>query len=320
MHRKLYRNLLQIGAVVAILYFWGVALADNWQALISYPWRFSWLPLLLCLVVLMGQLLLIGTIWWRALALVGSSLPWRSGLSLWLQAQIARYLPGGIWDIAGRLVLGQRVGVDKRTMSASVGLEMGLQGASASIYMVIALLLRSDATHTYYLPLAVAITAATLLTLAPPIFSRLVNGGLRLLRRPPLAISLGYGDILLLFLARFFAHGLKGLAFLLFAQSLAPLPWSLAPLAISAYVGAWLIGYLAIFAPTGIGVREGVLVLLIGGHIPFSVITIAALGYRLAITVRDFLGALLGLLLAQSQPVVPVDPALQPARRSEANQ
>jgi hypothetical protein len=319
MHRKRYRTLLQIVVVLAILYFWGQALAANWQQLTTYPWRFSWPPLLLCLLVLLAQLLLIGTIWWRALTLVGSSLPWRPGLSLWLQAQIARYIPGGVWDIAGRLVLGQRAGVDKRTMSASVGLEMGLQGASAAIYMVIALLLRSDATPALYLPLALALTAVALLGLTPPVFSRLVNGGLRLLRRPPLAFKLGYGDILQLFLARFFAHALKGLAFLLFAQSLAPVPWSLAPLFIAAYVGAWLVGYLAILAPTGIGVREGVLVLLIGGQMPFGVVTVAALGYRLAITVRDFLGALLGLLLAPTAEQAPGEPSLHPARRSEAN-
>lgn len=295
MHRRAIRTFLKIVVVLGVLFFWGQAIASNWQAFVVYPWRFSWFALFLCLVVLIAQLLVIGTIWWRALALIGAPLPWRQGLALWLQAQIARYIPGGVWDIAGRLVLGQRIGVDKRTMSASVGLEMGLQAVSAGIYLVIALLLRTGTAPALYLPLAIGITVASIIGLAPPVFSRLVNWGLRLLRRPQLRLQLRYRDILLLFLARLIAHALKGLAFLLFVQSIAPVPWSLAPLLISAYVGAWLVGYLAILVPTGIGVREGVLVLLIGNQMAFGAVTVAALGYRLAITVRDLLGALLGV-------------------------
>ena len=90
-----------------------------------------------------------------------------------------------------------------------------------------------------------------------------------------------------------------GLGFALFVRGLAPVPWSLFPLLAAAYVGAWLIGYLAVLVPTGIGVREGMLVLLLGGQLAFGVATAAALGYRLWLGLRDLLAAGLGVWLGR---------------------
>ena len=305
MRKRKWRNILQLIIVIVILAFWGQVLVANWDEIASYPWRLSWTSLLQSLVVLMVQMFLVSTIWWRALTLMGKSLPWRQGTAIWLRAQIARYIPGGVWDVAGRLVLGQQAGVDKRRMSASVGLEMGLQVLSASLFLLVALIIGADASVRAYLPFVLLIIAGSLVMLTPPVFSTLINWGLKILRRPPLHLNISYGNILSLFLLRVFAHGLKGLAFFLFARGLSPIPWSAAPLMISAFVGAWLIGYLAVFVPTGIGVREGALVLLLGPQFPFGLATASAIGYRVWIALRDLLGAMLGTAMARgmSTPV-----------------
>ena len=294
-----WRSFAQLLIVLVILAFWGQVLITNWDEIASYPWRLSWTSLLQSLVVLMVQMFLVSTIWWRALTLMGKPLPWRQGTAIWLKAQIARYIPGGVWDVAGRLVLGQQAGVDKRRMSASVGMEMGLQVLSASLFLSFALIIGADATVRAYLPFVLLIIVGSLIMLTPPVFSTLINWGLKILRRPPLHLNLTYGNILILFLMRVVAHGLKGLAFFLFARGLSPIPWSQAPLMISAFVGAWLIGYLAIFVPTGIGEREGALVLLLGPQFPFGLATASAIGYRVWIALRDLLGALLGAAMAR---------------------
>jgi hypothetical protein len=67
-----------------------------------------------------------------------------------------------------------------------------------------------------------------------------------------------------------------------------------------AYVGAWLIGVLAIFVPAGIGVREGALYWLLGGQFPLLPVATVALGFRLVISGRDLLVALYGRQSARS--------------------
>jgi uncharacterized membrane protein YbhN (UPF0104 family) len=303
--KKRWRRFLQFIVIVIILVFWARVLAANWDEIVNYPWRLSWFSLLQSFTVLMLQMFLISTIWWRALTVVGMPISWRQGTGIWLQSQIARYIPGGVWDLAGRLVLGQEVGVDKRRMSASVGMEMGLQVLSASLFLLFALLYGADAGMRGYLPIVVIVMVLALFMLTPPVFSTLVNWGLRLLRRPPLLLNIGYGNVLMLFLLSSAAHALNGLAFFLFARGLSSLPWSAAPLMISAFVGAWLIGYLAVFVPTGIGVREGALLLLLGPTFPFGLVTVAAIGYRGWIALRDLVSALIGVAITRGEAAAP---------------
>jgi hypothetical protein len=92
------------------------------------------------------------------------------------------------------------------------------------------------------------------------------------------------------------------MSFVLFLGGLTPIAWEQAPLLASAYVGAWLIGYLTLLAPTGIGVREGVLVFLVGNEIGFAAATVAALGYRILIALRDLVVALIGARMAPASP------------------
>lgn len=296
---------LQSLLVLVILAFWARFLLNNWDQLASYPWRLSGLSLLLALAVLMVQILLVGTVWWRALALVGTRFTWRYGLAILLQAQLARYVPGGVWEYAGRYALSAPGGAGKRSMAASMGLEMALQVLSAAVFLAVALLLRQDALPASYLAMAGLIILGSVVFLSPPIFGRLVNLALRLLRRPALPLSIAYSDVTLLFLLALFAHALSGLGFVLFVNGLTPVDWSTAGLLASAFVGAWLIGYLAVFVPTGIGVREGALALLLGGVLPVTVTAAAALGYRVLIALRDLAAALAGMAMARRQAISP---------------
>lgn len=304
---------LQALIVLIILAFWAQYLLSNWEQLASYPWRFSGLSVLLAMAVLLVQILVVGTVWWRALALVGTRFSWRTGLAIWLQTQLARYVPGGVWEYAGRYAMSASAGAGKRSTAASLGLEMALQVLSASVFLALALLLRQDELPGGYLAVAGLISLGCVLFLSPPVFSRLVNWGLRLLRLPELSLKFAYGDIVLLFLVALFGHALSGLGFVLFVNGLTPVDWSTAGLLASAFVGAWLIGYLAVFVPTGIGVREGALALLLGGVLPATVTAAAALGYRVLIALRDLVAALGGVAMGRRQARDPDSPKAESA-------
>ena len=303
MSRKRLRTVAQALILVLILIFWARALRANWESFTTFLWQFHWLPILLALLVRFVQMILNATIWWRALALADASIPYRAGLSLYLTTQIARYLPGGVWDIVGRFALGKEAGVGNRSMAASIGLEMGLQILSGSIFLLFALVLRQKMDATRYLWIGLLTAIAALLTLTPPVFTFITNTGLRLLKKPPLNMHLTYGNMLVLFLARLLSHSLVGLGYYLFILGLSAGQSRTAPLIITSYVGSWLIGYLAILVPMGIGIREGMLAFLLDGTLPFALITASAIGYRTLIAIRDMMAALFGLWLRPSPPL-----------------
>jgi uncharacterized membrane protein YbhN (UPF0104 family) len=293
------RRIVQALIVLVILAFWAQALASNWRQLAAFSWELSWPWLLASLAILVAQMLLLATAWRRMLALMGAPLAWRPGVSLWLKTQIARYVPGGIWDIAGRLALGREAGVSLRAMSASIVLEMALQVLSASVFLLVALLLRSGAQASAYAPLVVLLLVASAILLLPPVFRRLINWGLRLLRRPELDIQATYGDMLLLFGAGLLSHLLLGVGFVLFARGVTAISWQQAPEMIASFVGAWLVGFLALIVPMGIGVREAALALLLQHQFTVAVIGVMALGYRTWLLLRDLIAALIGVYLGR---------------------
>lgn len=321
MRNRRVRTLLQAALVLIILFFWGQALARSWDELAAYPWRLDWRWLLASMTLLLVQMVLLATIWQRALVLMGTPAPWRLAVSLWLKTQIARYLPGGVWDVAGRLALGYEEGLSVRGMSASVGLEMALQVLSASLFLLLVPFLRAGTALSGYLPLVMALAVGALIVLLPPVFSRLVNFGLRVLRRPPLAIQLRYGELLLLFVARVVGHWMLGVGFVMFARGVtANVTWLEAPAMAASYVGAWLVGYLALVVPMGIGVREGVLALLLQGMFPVAVLSALALGYRTWLLFRDLLSAVIGLVVApRNHPAPAATPPQSPAEPQPVN-
>jgi len=126
----------------------------------------------------------------------------------------------------------------------------------------------------------------------PAIFGRMFNGGLRLLKRPPLQIDLTYRQVLGfvgLYVGLWF---LFGLAFFLFARSLTPLGRIRYLPVTGVYALAWVIGMVSVFAPAGIGVREGVLSVLLAQYLPEPTAIVVALLSRLWVTLAELVCAL----------------------------
>lgn len=291
-------RVLQAAALVLIALFWARTLYVQWPHLRAYPWRFSWPYLGLALALLLTQMLMLAIAWWQALSVMGAPLPWWAGVSMWLRAQMARYLPGGMWDIAGRVVLSRRLDMPTRAIPAAAALEIGLQLVSATIILVLTLFLLPNAQTRGLLPSALGGMALLLIFLSPPVFHRVMNLGLRTLGRSPLPIRLNAGHLARLFSLYALAHVAQGSAFFLFIRGIAPRPWAQAPLLVGGYVAAWLVGYVAVFAPTGIGVREAALVYLLGNRLPAAALIAGALGFRVWLSMRDVLAALVGIGLA----------------------
>ena len=281
--------------LLTIVLFWARTLLTYWPHLVGYPWQVAGGPLVLALAALVAQMLVLATAWHRALALVAAPIAWRDGASMWLRAQIARYMPGGLWDVVGRVVLSRPLAMPTRAVPAAAGLEIGLQVLSAGSVAVLALLAYPDVQARRYLPALLAALGLVLLSLTPPLFRRLIHLGLNLIGRPPLETRLTFTGLMRLYLLYVGAHLLQGLAFVLFARGIGGVAWGQAPRMLAAYIAAWLAGYVIVFAPGGIGVREAALVLLLGNTLPRPLAIALALGFRVWVSLRDGLAALIGL-------------------------
>jgi uncharacterized membrane protein YbhN (UPF0104 family) len=209
----------------------------------------------------------------------------REQLGVFLKSQLGKYIPGSIWQYAGRVELGRDAGIPANIGLASISVEVGASVAAALLLGLLAMP-RLVAVGVLACVLFFALVAAG--TRSP--ISRIVNGVARIdkaflgsaIRLVPLVIPL-YCAVWLVY----------GLAFWLTARSLYAVSASDVLLYVGVFALAWAVGFVAIFAPGGVGVREAMIVALLSSHLGGARVIVLAGSSRLLLTTIDLvLGAL----------------------------
>ncbi len=246
--------------------------------------------LLLSVLLLLTGFAFTATLWGRLVGELGSRNPgaW-SSVRIVLAANLGRYLPGKLWQMAGLALLSRRAGV-----SATVGATAGVLGqtfalAAAAVLAIPVLLgpgLPAGRPGLWVIAaLALCIAGASV----PPLF----RGGLRVIFRLARRSDADLPRTGPLFGPRWLGwHALSwvlyGAAFVVFVRGLG-LPGNGLELA-AAFAAAYLLGYIAFFAPAGIGVREGFLIAFLRPELGSAAVGVAVLT-RIWMTVVELVPA-----------------------------
>ena len=209
--------------------------------------------------------------------------PFRAAFTLFHLANITRYLPGRIWGVVRLLSLSHRFGLSKTAVGSSLTLHVGIEttlGGLIGMSLIFSPKMRNTALgmldkisgHTTLLSLAcIGVLIATLF-LMPKVstHARQFLKTLTSLRQPSrLWADVIVGHILLWIC--------QGLAFFLFVKSFVPVVWWDAGVLTACFAFAWVIGFLSFLTPGGLGIREGLLGLLLANYMPASQATLVAL-------------------------------------------
>jgi glycosyltransferase 2 family protein len=209
---------------------------------------------------------------------------WERMWIIYAKTQVAKYIPGNIFHLAGRHLLTAGVGV-------SHSLLLG-----AAILEIIMLLL---ATGTISLLAAGNLISAIRFADPHVVLALAVGGSLAGVAAIYVSKRFGVQRILTeLQWRRLFAAQLSYLAFSLVSATLFLILISLATgsqcaarwqLIIGGYAFAWALGFVVPGAPAGLGVREAVLVGTLGGVFPENSVLISAVLFRVITTLGDSL-------------------------------
>lgn len=247
-------------------------------------------PLLLaaCLCLLAGYFLS-AALWGRIVVdLGGPALPGWDVVRLYMIANLGRYLPGKVWQIAGLAMMARGRGVSAATATAAAVLGQGISLVAASAVGLGALVQGPPEVRRWALPVAAALLAAMALGATPPVFRRVARAWFRIARQEA---PEGLGSVhALRWLALFTANWvLYAFSFWVLAASFGH-AGAVVPVA-SAFAAAYVLGYLMVFAPAGVGVREGFLVLFLGPHLGVAPAGVLALVARVWTTVVELVPA-----------------------------
>lgn len=235
---------------------------------------------------------------WRAMmAATGFRVRLTAAASIFFVGQLGKYIPGGVWSIAAQAELGRAHGLQRTGSAVAALASMLVSMVTAALVGIVAVLLGSSsglASFWWLIPFVLL----GLVALTPPVLGRLIALAFRLLRRPAQDTTLGWaGTVMSLVwsLVMWLAYGVQA-SFVLraFGSDSAVL----FPVAVGAYAVAWLVGFLVVIAPAGIGPREGVLVLLLGTVATGSSAFALAVISRVFMTIGDVVLAGVGAVLA----------------------
>ena len=276
--------------VAAAFFFVGKVLVDNWPDV-----RAGWRPPRPAYVAAAGGTLVVSYLYLLKISLavlrrVGSRLSFRAGLRPFFYSLLGRYIPGRFAVIAGKIYMYERRGVPRLTAALALAYENvfaavgGFAVAAASAATVVAGLLSWRAL----IPAAVGVGALIAL-LQPGVLRRLLGWALRKVGRGEFdaGMVMGRGEAAGFALAYASYCTISGVFFAFLAAAFVPLDAGLAVRVGAAYVAASVLGYAAVFTPSGLGVREGLVVLFLHPYLPPGEAAFLAVASRLATVVVE---------------------------------
>jgi glycosyltransferase 2 family protein len=287
-------NLAFLSAVIAFCAAYASKL--DWSKLTGLKFGIPFL--MLSLVAGVSYLFLSSFIWVRMLFRLNSGvrLSWNL-LAVYAKSWMGRYIPGKVVWIAGKIHFASSYGIPASQLGITSLLEAGVQMATQ---LIISLAIVLADGHFAALPpgirvLTVVAIAGLAIVLLPPVFNAVIALFVRLTKRQV------ENNIRVTFAAVGEMTGLYSIGYLLLGvtyffslKSFMPgLDSSLFAFTTAGISIAGTMGILALFAPSGLGVREGFIVLFLSMAMPAELAVVSALVLRATALLMDlaFLGA-----------------------------
>jgi hypothetical protein len=285
----------QVLLTVAVTVFLFRSLRISWADLAALDlsrWLPRPVPLIVSMVLVLAVFLYLVGLWARLAQHLGAGhLAFSIAVRVFFVANLGKYIPGKVWQVAGLGYLAAREGLVPSRALFAAGLN---QAFSLCAGVALGALYLAFGTTVPRGAWVVALGSVVLVL--GLVGSRQVHSGiLRFLARrgrvdpawtmtSPPRFALGW------FALHVVAWVGYGLAFCLLWVSFRPLPGGVQVLmAMSAFPAAYILGYVAFFAPAGVGVREGALVALTAPLLGPADATALAVIARVWLTVLELL-------------------------------
>jgi len=290
--RILSSRVVRIGFVVATVGLGALAVVSEWSEIQRDLARLRPAVLVFACLAAAAGMCASMALWRMLLADLGSPLPYRVAGRVLFVSQLGKYLPGSVWPVLAQMELGRDHGVPRRRSATAFALltlfnlATALLVASATLPFVAA-----DEVRPFRWAFLLAIGLVALLH--PRLLNPLLDRLLRLVKRPPLERPLTLRRTLAAGLVGVGQWLLLGLHAWLLTVDLGGDPGASLPLALGGFALAWSVGYLFVFAPAGIGVREVALAAALSPVLDRADAIVVAVVSRMLMTVADL--ALAGL-------------------------
>jgi glycosyltransferase 2 family protein len=306
--RRLLTRALAALLIGAAAWYLSHAIAANWQALREHEWRVDVSLLGLSLVAHVAVLAWGVAVWgWVLRQFAGVPVPRAVLLRIWFLSNLARYVPGKIFQFVAVAQLGRAADVPAPVLLASL-----LVHTAFALLSAVVLAAWTIGPHLLAgfspLSLGVPVAALAILLVHPGWLNRSLHLLGRLVRRELHGWHGSWRDGIWLLSLSVLSWVFYGIAYYLLLVSLTPIALAALPLLAGVNALSFVAGYLAIVTPGGLGVREAAMTGLLLPLLPPGVAAVLAIAARLWTIAAELIGGAAALLLwRRALPAPPLE-------------
>lgn len=303
MTRHRWLRTAQLLLVALTLLFVVRAVSVQWSELraVARTTRLDWRWIALSGVIVLATHASLVQAWRLLLAGWDDAPPFWTSARIWSSANLGRYLPGKLWSIGALGVLAGRAGVSgvAAASAAILGTALNLGAGLGIIALSGAAAFRGIDPIYGRLAIAGTILFVVGVLALPALLPPVVNWVARRRGLPPVDRHVSRGRLWLATGINTLSWVAYGLAFAAFARGVTPQVAGAPAAFVTVYTASYMLGYLVLFAPGGIGYREWALVALMVsiGMSSAPDATILAAASRVWITVLEITPGLIALSL-----------------------
>lgn len=291
---KRVRLAIQVGIAVVIFGFLVLTVVNQWSEIQDKGVHFHVLWLIPAFFFL-GLFYALSALGWD---LILRFLGYRLGIGraqvAWGQPLLARYVPGSVLYVLGRVLLSERAGVKRRVTIASMVYEQAISATSAIAFAAYFLIDHPDLQGQPLRWAVLLVLPVAIVLLHPRVFGPLANRVLRAFGREPLPEVISLRGVLTLIAYYLVVWGVVSLGMYSVARSVTTIPFTLDEVLTAG--SAQAVGYVAalvtLVAPAGLGIRDAAFAWAVKGAVPgnsFAVGSLIAIAVRFVLTAVELI-------------------------------
>ena len=284
--RLMRLKVVRAAFLIVVLALLAVALYDQAGTLWHQVQRLSWPIVLLAFVFALVGLFFNLMVWRELLAELGSRISIPEAWRIYFIGGLSKYVPGSIWPMLAQAELGADRGIPRSRSALSVVLSYSVMTCLGLVVGAITLPFANagPVAQYFWILFLIPVGAAAL---SPPVLNRLLRLVLRVARQPPGQASVGYKGLARTTAWAMGAWAANGLMIYVLMRHLSGVRQGTLLVSVAAYSLSWSIGFLAVFAPAGAGVREAVMVAVLHTQTTTAIALTVALVSRALSVVGD---------------------------------
>ena len=286
------RLALQVGIAVVVFGFLVLTVINQWHEIKSEGVHFHVVWLIPAFIILPLFYVISAYGWDLILRSLGYKIGFGRAQVAWGQPLLARYVPGSVLYVLGRVLLSERAGIPRRITVASIVYEQAISATSAIVVAAYFIIRHPDLQGDPIRWAVLLLIPAAITILHPKVFGRLSAKLLGAFGRDPLPVVMSLRDVLGLIV--FYSLNWVVIAFGIYsvARSVTFIPFNDVLLVGSAQAIGYFAALVTIVAPAGLGVRDAAFAWAVKAALPgrsFAVGSLISIAVRGVMTVAELM-------------------------------